>query len=83
MLGKAASLVGLSVVSVARATQYGYNYVPVQKNTDLIAANFKDVDIDLYSPAFLNPDGIQAGFSNGTQGATSHEDLGEYQSRVV
>ena len=78
MFGKAVTLIGLSVVSVASATQYGYNHVPTQKNTDLVAANFKDVDIDLYSPAFLNPDKIQAGFSEGTQGATSQDDFGQY-----
>jgi hypothetical protein len=78
MFGRAVTLIGLSVVSVASATQYGYNHVPTQKNTDLVAANFKDVDIDLYSPAFLNPDKIQAGFSEGTQGATSQDDFGQY-----
>ncbi|KAH7148180.1 hypothetical protein EDB81DRAFT_932491, partial [Dactylonectria macrodidyma] len=72
-----AGLIGLSVVSTINAFQYGYNHVPVQKNPDLIANNFKDVNVDLYSPAFLNPDGIQDGFANGTQGPTSRDHLAE------
>ncbi|KAM5356790.1 hypothetical protein ACJ41O_003436 [Fusarium nematophilum] len=80
---RAASLVGLSVVSAVNALQYGYNHVPTQKNTELVAANFKDVDVDLYSPAFLNPDGIQSGFEDGTKGPTSHEDLEAFIEKIV
>ncbi|UPK96953.1 hypothetical protein LCI18_007888 [Fusarium solani-melongenae] len=83
MFGKTVTLIGLSVVSVASATQYGYNHVPTQKNTDLVAANFKDVDIDLYSPAFLNPDKIQTGFSEGTQGATSQDDFEAFVEEIA
>ncbi|KAF4340511.1 carboxypeptidase 2 [Fusarium beomiforme] len=76
-------LVGLSVVSAANALQYGYNHVTVRKDIPLVAANFKDVDIDLYAPAFLEPESRQAGFKNGTQGPTSHEDMEAYMERIA
>jgi hypothetical protein len=79
MLGKTI-LLGISAVSAVNAFQYGYNHVPVRKDIPLVAANFKDVDIDLYAPAFLDPESIQAGFKNGTQGPTSHEDIGMHIS---
>lgn len=72
-----AGLVGLLFSSTVNAYQYGYNHVTTRKNPELIAANFKDVDIELLSPAFLNSEGIQPGFANGTQGPTSQDDLGE------
>jgi hypothetical protein len=65
---------GLSVTSAVNAVQYGYNHVPVRPDPALIAANFKDVDIELLSPAFGGD--RQSGFKNGTQGPTSHEDMG-------
>ncbi|KAK2133170.1 pyridoxal phosphate-dependent transferase [Fusarium oxysporum II5] len=68
-------LFGISAASAVNAFQYGYNHVTVRKDIPLVAANFKDVDIDLYSPAFLDPESRQSGFKNGTQGPTSHEDM--------
>jgi hypothetical protein len=79
MLGQTI-LIGLAATSAANAFQYGYNHVTVRKDIPLVAANFKDVDIDLYSPAFLDPESRQAGFKNGTQGPTSHEDMGMHIS---
>ena len=78
MLTKTVCLVGLSAVSAVNAVQYGYNHVPVRPDSDLVASNFEDVDIELLSPAFLTPDDRQAGFGNGTQGPTSHEDMGMF-----
>lgn len=78
MLTKTVCLVGLSAVSAVNAVQYGYNHVPVRPDSELVAANFEDVDIELLSPAFLTPDDRQAGFGNGTQGPTSHEDMGMF-----
>ncbi|KAF5003120.1 hypothetical protein FDECE_10311 [Fusarium decemcellulare] len=83
MLGTAAGLVGLSIVSVANALKYGYNHVATQKNSELVAANFKNVDIDLYSPAFLNPENRQSGFEDGTQGPTSQDDLEAFIEEIV
>jgi hypothetical protein len=68
MLKNAICLIGLSAASAVNAVQYGYNHVTVRK----------DVDIDLYAPAFLDPATRQSGFKNGTQGPTSHEDMGMY-----
>lgn len=71
-------LLGLSLVASARATKYGYNSVVVRKDTDIVAANFKDVEgVDLLSPAFLTPDTIPEGFSEGTKGPTDADILGE------
>ncbi|TLD11936.1 hypothetical protein PspLS_11336 [Pyricularia sp. CBS 133598] len=50
---------------------YGSNWVPVTKDSELVAQNFPDVDIELLSPAFLNPEGRESGFANGTSGPTS------------
>ncbi|KAH7253555.1 pyridoxal phosphate-dependent transferase [Fusarium redolens] len=82
MLGKTI-LLGISAVSAVNAFQYGYNHVPVRKDIPLVAANFKDVDIGLYAPAFLDPESIQAGFKNGTQGPTSHEDIANFTSEEL
>lgn len=49
---------------------YGDNYTPVNKDDDAIARNYPDIDIDLLSPAFLNPETIPEGFANGTSGPT-------------
>ncbi|KAM0234895.1 hypothetical protein ACHAPO_006260 [Fusarium lateritium] len=81
MLTKIACLIGLSAISAVNAVQYGYNHVPVRPDPALIAANFKDVDIELLSPAFGGD--RQAGFKNGTQGPTSHEDMESFMERVA
>ncbi|KAI1073157.1 hypothetical protein LB507_009138 [Fusarium sp. FIESC RH6] len=83
MLTKTVCLVGLSAVSAVNAVQYGYNHVPVRPDSELVAANFEDVDIELLSPAFLTPDDRQAGFGNGTQGPTSHEDMEVYMEEIA
>ncbi|RGP59067.1 carboxypeptidase 2 [Fusarium longipes] len=81
MLTKTACLLGLSAVSAVNAVKYGYNHVAVRPDSPLIAANFKDVDIELLSPAFLGD--RQAGFKNGTQGPTSHEDMETYMESIA
>jgi hypothetical protein len=78
MLKTTICLIALSAASAVNALQYGYNHGTVRKDSELVAANFKDVDIDLYAPAFLEPATRQSGFKNGTQGPTSHEDMGMY-----
>lgn len=70
-----ASLLGLT--SMVGAVQYGYNHVTVRKDSEIIESVFQDVDIELLSPAFLEPENRQEGFSDGTQGPTSHDDMGE------
>ncbi|RGP81076.1 hypothetical protein FLONG3_865 [Fusarium longipes] len=50
--------------------QYGENWTPTVKDSELVAANFPDVNITLRSPAFLNPEKVPARFANGTEGPT-------------
>lgn len=66
----------LGLTSVVGAVQYGYNHVTVRKDSEIIQSVFQDVDIELLSPSFLAPEGRQDGFSDGTQGPTSHDDMG-------
>ena len=65
------------IFNAAHAKTYGGNHAPVQKDSPLVSENFQDIDVDLRSPAFADPDSINPGWSNGTQGPTSHETLGE------
>lgn len=73
----------LSSISIAAAQTgppldgltYGENWVTTEKDEDIVAQNFPDVDIPLLSPAFLNPESVPAGFSNGTEGPTDDIEL--------
>ncbi|KAK8121570.1 hypothetical protein PG984_010240 [Apiospora sp. TS-2023a] len=53
--------------------KYGENWLPTVKDSDLVAQNFPDVDIELLSPAFLDPQSVPSRFANGTEGPTDHE----------
>ncbi|KAK1961787.1 carboxypeptidase [Colletotrichum sublineola] len=67
-------LLGLSLLASAQAAKYGYNHVEVRKDSDIVAARFKDVEgVDLFSPAFLTPDTVPEGFSDGTKGPTDDD----------
>lgn len=71
------------LASVVSAVKYGYNHVTVNKDTEIVDGAFPAVeDIELLSPAFLTPDIRQPGFSDGTQGPSSQEDMGELPSRI-
>ena len=61
---------GSSIVAQNIDPTYGDNYTPVNKDDEAISRNYPDIDIDLLSPAFLNPETIPAGFANGTSGPT-------------
>ncbi|KAI0540548.1 carboxypeptidase [Xylaria digitata] len=61
-----------------RASQYGENHAPVEKDEDLVAAHFSDTDDVLLSPAFLTPQGVLAGFANGTDGPTDDATLDNF-----
>ncbi|VUC34042.1 unnamed protein product [Clonostachys rosea] len=65
----------LGLVQLASATKYGYNQRNVNRDSEIVEKAFPDVDVELYSPAFLTPEIRLDGFKNGTQGPTSHEDL--------
>lgn len=61
---------GSSVLAQNIDPTYGDNYTPVNKDDEAISRNYPDIDIDLLSPAFLNPETVPAGFANGTSGPT-------------
>jgi hypothetical protein len=61
---------GSSVVAQGIDPTYGDNYNEVTKDSDAVARNYPDVDIDLLSPAFVSPETIPEGFANGTSGPT-------------
>ncbi|KAM5519678.1 carboxypeptidase 2 [Fusarium oxysporum f. sp. phaseoli] len=60
---------------IQRGLQYGENWAPTTKDSDLVSANFPDINITLRSPAFLNPGKVPARFSNGTEGPTDDIEL--------
>ncbi|EYB24064.1 hypothetical protein FG05_12533 [Fusarium graminearum] len=55
--------------------QYGENWAPTIKDSELVSANFPDVNITLRSPAFLNPEKVPARFAEGTEGPTDLNEL--------
>jgi hypothetical protein len=63
---------------IQRGLQYGENWVPTTKDSDLVAANFPDVSIALLAPAFLDPSTVPGRFANGSEGPTDLFDLGEH-----
>lgn len=66
------------LASVVSAVKYGYNHVTTNKDSETVDSAFPSVDdIELLSPAFLTPDIRQPGFSDGTQGPSSQEDMGK------
>ncbi|KAI1812370.1 carboxypeptidase [Poronia punctata] len=65
-------------IPYARATQYGWNRSPVQKDEDNVAIHFPDTDEKLFSPAFLDPASVSPGFSNGTEGPTDDATLDRF-----
>ncbi|KAI1303466.1 carboxypeptidase [Xylaria venustula] len=62
-------------IPYAEASQYGGNHAPVEKDEDLVAAHFPDTDEKLFSPAFLTPESVLAGFRNGTEPPTDDATL--------
>jgi hypothetical protein len=55
---------------------YGYNHWLVDRDSSIVSRAFPKVEgLNLCSPVFLTND-TQPGFANGTQAATSLEDLG-------
>lgn len=49
---------------------YAQRQAPLEKDEDIVSANYPDVDIELRSPAFLEPDNVPDGFKNGTSTPT-------------
>lgn len=61
----------LIISSVHAQSRYAANTVPLYDETEAVAANFPDPNVELYSPAFLDPDSVPDEFANGTSGPTS------------
>lgn len=60
---------------------YGYNHWLVDRDSSVVSQAFPEVEgITLHSPVFQT-NITQPGFSNGTQSATSLEDLGDFPNR--
>ncbi|KAM0193865.1 hypothetical protein ACHAPI_007530 [Fusarium lateritium] len=64
--------------SAAAQLSYAGNAVPFTPNAEAVAANFPDVDGELYSPSFLNPDDVAKGFANGTSSPVSQQSLEQF-----
>lgn len=70
---------GLLFASLASAqVRYANNQVPLVKDSDVVAANFQDVEgVELHSPAFSKPDSVPDAFVNGTSGPTDQAAMGK------
>ncbi|KAJ0426667.1 Zn-dependent exopeptidase [Aspergillus carlsbadensis] len=74
----------LSLASLASAVTYGYNHVSLRKDSETVAGAFQNVEgIQLLSPAFVTPDVRLPGFTNGTQGPSSQDDLEAFLERIA
>jgi hypothetical protein len=69
-----ATLVGGAAAQIS----YASNQVPFVKESEQVAANFPDVDDEIYSPAFLKPDDVAEGFANGTAAPNSQQSLEQF-----
>jgi hypothetical protein len=61
----------------------GWNYSPISKDNEAVSLAYQDVDVELFSPAFLRPETIPIEtFANGTSGPTNETTLGTPGFRV-
>ncbi|WYZ41250.1 hypothetical protein EsH8_V_000145 [Colletotrichum jinshuiense] len=76
--------VGLLQAGLASAqTKYADNQVPVSRDSELVSKLFPDVDVELLSPAFANPETVPGGWSNGTAGPTDQDTLESFLSNLA
>ncbi|KAJ4129199.1 hypothetical protein NW768_007734 [Fusarium equiseti] len=69
--------------TTAAQIKYAHNQVPFTEESEKVAANFPDVDDKLYSPAFLNPDGVNKAFANGTATPNSQQTLEQFLATLA
>ncbi|KAM5369392.1 hypothetical protein ACJZ2D_009006 [Fusarium nematophilum] len=62
---------------------YGWNYSPVDKDNEAVSRNYEDIDIELLSPAFLDPESVPEGFKNGTAGPTDDATLDHFLRSIA
>lgn len=70
----------LGGASSVAAVGYADNQLPTLKDEPHVAANFPEIDMKIFSPAFLSPETVPAGFGNGTAGPIDQATLGMYSS---
>ncbi|KAI0179539.1 Zn-dependent exopeptidase [Hypoxylon sp. FL1284] len=73
----------LPCISLAIAVKYGENHVTVERDEDIVAANFPDTNEILFSPAFMNPESRLPGFANGTDGPTDDATLDSFVRSIA
>lgn len=77
------ALTALLCAGLATAVRYNDNQVALTKDGEEAAKNFPEVkQIDLRSPAFIDPKSIAAGFDNGTSGPTSDATLSMFPTHL-
>lgn len=77
MLFPQCSVWSLLATCAAAQRQYGYNHREVNKDSAAASQFFLDInDVELLSPAFLNPETVPPGFANNTDGPTDQKLLG-------
>ncbi|KAK2873798.1 hypothetical protein FQN49_002061 [Arthroderma sp. PD_2] len=79
------TLVSLGLGShCANALQYGYNQVPVHKDSATLAGAFPAINgTNLQSPAFLSPGSIPKDFSIGKSGPTGDDTMDNFLRRLA
>lgn len=62
---------------ISSTNNTGWNYSPISKDNEAISLAYQDVDVELFSPAFLRPETVPTEtFANGTSGPTNETTLG-------
>ncbi|KAI9149933.1 carboxypeptidase 2 [Paramyrothecium foliicola] len=80
-----ALLAGLLHASLTKAQlAYADNKEPLQQDNPTVSALFPNVSsVQLFSPAFINPESVPAGFANGTEGPTDINILDEFLRSIA
>lgn len=72
------SILLLAAATLAQGTKYGENHVATAFDSQAVEQGaFPAPNVTLYSPAFAPNASFAPGWSEGTEGATSHAALGE------
>lgn len=71
-------LTTLALTGLGHALQYGYNHVPIKRDSEELATAFPEPgnDVKLYSPAFMQPESVPDTFAEGTDGPTNDGEMG-------
>jgi hypothetical protein len=76
------SIITLGLLQARLTTaQFAYadnKALPIEKDSESVARNFPDVDIELIQPSFTDPDTIPDGWTNGTSGPTDQSTMEQF-----